>query len=351
MIINITCLLVTLLSHRQVVAFHCSSPHLANRVNRIATSQLLLASNDEASETTTVAVRASQLDESMGLTSEERTVVNIHRVCSPSVVYVTSVLKPMGGGNSDRSKSRSQRWRRGKGATSKQKEEDENNDNKQQKLPRGTSLGSGSGFVIDSAGYVVTNYHVIQQAYEANDAVHRYDTFWDNISKNVTKRFGGESKDIERFINGTINAISRRESLMDDSGSISLPAQVFVRFGSNGNNGDGGVVNSAAASFHACEIVDVVKELDVAVLKIINLPSSPLKQLSYGSSSDLLVGQSLLAIGNPFGLDRTITSGLVSALGRSVTGVAGNDIKNCIQTDAGKFFVHIVVCMYLLFPN
>ena len=51
------------------------------------------------------------------------------------------------------------------------------------------------------------------------------------------------------------------------------------------------------------------------------------------------------------GLDRTITSGLVSALGRSVTGVAGNDIKNCIQTDAGKFFVHIVrVCMYLLFP-
>jgi len=46
------------------------------------------------------------------------------------------------------------------------------------------------------------------------------------------------------------------------------------------------------------------------------------------------VGQSLLAIGNPFGLNRTITAGLVSALGRAVTGVAGNDIKNCIQTYA-----------------
>ncbi|KAK1735843.1 serine protease, Do/DeqQ family [Skeletonema marinoi] len=55
--------------------------------------------------------------------------------------------------------------------------------------------------------------------------------------------------------------------------------------------------------------------------------------MEYGSSSNLVVGQSLLAIGNPFGLDRTITSGLVSATGRSVTGVAGNQIKNCIQTD------------------
>ena len=46
------------------------------------------------------------------------------------------------------------------------------------------------------------------------------------------------------------------------------------------------------------------------------------------------MGQSLPAIGNPFGLDRTIPAGLVSALGRAVTGVAGNDIMNCIQTDA-----------------
>jgi len=91
--------------------------------------------------------------------------------------------------------------------------------------------------------------------------------------------------------------------------------------------------SSNSASYHQCEIVDVVEELDVAVLKISNsLPS--LKALAYGSSSDLLVGQSLLAIGNPFGLDRTLSQGLVSALGRSVTGVAGNAITNCIQTDA-----------------
>ena len=56
--------------------------------------------------------------------------------------------------------------------------------------------------------------------------------------------------------------------------------------------------------------------------------------IRYGSSSTLLVGQNVLAIGNPFGLDRTITTGVVSALGRSVRGIANNQINNCIQTDA-----------------
>ena len=53
-----------------------------------------------------------------------------------------------------------------------------------------------------------------------------------------------------------------------------------------------------------------------------------------GSSAELQVGQTVLAIGNPFGLDHTLTTGIVSALNRTVENEAGGDIDNVIQTDA-----------------
>lgn len=353
----ITLLLFILLS-RAAVAFHCSAS-VTHRSSFSFRSQLvaLASSSDNNNDDAKVAVKASDLDDAMGLSPDERNVVNVHRVCSPSVVYVTSVLKSMdsstnSGGSNRRRKQWSRRSRNGAKETPDDDNDKDNNQNLKQKLPRGSALGSGSGFVVDSNGYIVTNYHVIQRAWETNQAVLQYETFWDGLAKNATSRVKDSlarsaiSKDseimsnMESFINGTVNAISGRESMAITSNSTNLPAQVFVGFGTNGdgdgNNGGGGSSSSSTASYHPCEIVDVVKELDVAVLKLVTPPSqrSSLKALSYGSSSDLLVGQSLLAIGNPFGLDRTITSGLVSALGRSVTGVAGNDIKNCIQTDA-----------------
>lgn len=339
----ITLLLFILLS-RAAVAFQCSAPRspLRYRTSSVA-SELLASTNDDVNvDDATVAVKAADLDEALGLSPEERTVVNVHRICSPSVVYVTSVLKSMGGSASSAS-GRSTRWRRRRSKAKSQEEGDDDNGEQQQnkqKLPRGTTLGSGSGFVVDSQGYIVTNYHVIQRAYEANQAMIRYDNFWDGLAKNATKRmkdsfepFGGDSDamdDLEGFINDTVSAISGTNTSVDGVLSSTLPAQVFVRFG---DGTDATSSDGSGASYHPCEIVDVRKEIDVAVLKISN-PLPSLKALPYGSSSDLLVGQSLLAIGNPFGLDRTITSGLVSAIGRSVTGVAGNEIKNCIQTDA-----------------
>lgn len=74
-------------------------------------------------------------------------------------------------------------------------------------------------------------------------------------------------------------------------------------------------------------------EFDIAVLKV-EAPSALLQPLSIGNSAHLQVGQSVLAIGNPFGLDQTLTTGVISALGREVQGVAGNKIQGCIQTDA-----------------
>lgn len=79
-------------------------------------------------------------------------------------------------------------------------------------------------------------------------------------------------------------------------------------------------------------IVGYEPEKDLAVLRISsrNLPTP----ISVGSSNDLQVGQNVLAIGNPFGLDYTLTTGVVSALGRDVDGIGGRPIKGCIQSDA-----------------
>jgi S1-C subfamily serine protease len=79
-------------------------------------------------------------------------------------------------------------------------------------------------------------------------------------------------------------------------------------------------------------IVGYEPEKDLAVLRI-STKGLP-KPITVGSSNDLQVGQSVLAIGNPFGLDYTLTTGVVSALGRDVDGVGGRPIKGCIQSDA-----------------
>lgn len=120
--------------------------------------------------------------------------------------------------------------------------------------------GTGSGFVWDKLGHVVTNNHVIDQASEA-----------------IVRLNDGRS----------YNAV---------------------------------LVGSSAAH-------------DLAVLRInvpINLPSP----LPIGTSHDLKVGQKVLAIGNPFGLDYSLTTGVVSALNRSIEEENGNSINELIQTDA-----------------
>jgi S1-C subfamily serine protease len=119
--------------------------------------------------------------------------------------------------------------------------------------------GTGSGFVWDNNGHIVTNYHVIQNAYKAKV------TLYDQT---------------------TVDA----------------------------------------------EIVGVEPRKDLAVLRI--KPPKPLRPIPVGSSHDLKVGQSVFAIGNPFGLDQTLTTGIISALGREIESVAQIPIRDVIQTDA-----------------
>ncbi len=120
--------------------------------------------------------------------------------------------------------------------------------------------GTGSGFVWDREGKIVTNYHVI-----------------------------GDASRVE-------------VSLGDDS--------VYK-----------GILVGAAP------------DKDIAVLQI-SAPAEELKPIPMGDSESLQVGQKVFAIGNPFGLDHTITSGIVSALDREITAVTGRTIQGVIQTDA-----------------
>jgi S1-C subfamily serine protease len=120
--------------------------------------------------------------------------------------------------------------------------------------------GTGSGFIWDEQGRVVTNYHVIRGAQEA-----------------------------------------------------------LVRLGDQ-------------RSFQA-RLVGASPEHDIAVLQI-DVPENLPPPIPVGSSADLKVGQSVLAIGNPFGLDHTLTTGIVSALNRTVENEAGGEIDGVIQTDA-----------------
>ncbi|MDR0599086.1 MAG: trypsin-like peptidase domain-containing protein [Treponema sp.] len=121
--------------------------------------------------------------------------------------------------------------------------------------------GSGSGSIIDTQGYVLTNYHVIEKAYKV-------------------------------FIN-----------LFD------------------GSQLEGTVTGTDP-------------ENDLAVVKFTPPRGVNLKTISYGDSSTLKVGQKVLAIGNPFALERTLTVGIVSGLGRPIQISRQNIVRDMIQTDA-----------------
>ena len=120
--------------------------------------------------------------------------------------------------------------------------------------------GSGTGFIYDDVGHVVTNYHVIR------------------------------------------NAQAAKVTLSDNS------------------------------TWEA-RLVGYEANKDLAVLKI-DVPQERLRKIDIGESANLQVGQKVFAIGSPFGLDQTLTTGVISGLGREITSIGGRPIEGVIQTDA-----------------
>jgi S1-C subfamily serine protease len=127
-----------------------------------------------------------------------------------------------------------------------------------------SSISTGSGFLIDHTGHILTNYHVVEGA---------------NRRSGVTVQFEDN--------------VSRRA----------------VVIGQDPNN-------------------------DLALLKVDTAGLPAVQPLVLGDSTTVRVGDPTLAIGNPFGLDRTLTSGIVSALQRQIQAPNGFSIDNVIQTDA-----------------
>ncbi|MBT3831192.1 MAG: trypsin-like serine protease [Gammaproteobacteria bacterium] len=161
------------------------------------------------------------------LTNDEQNNISVFKSASPSVVFVTNT------------QLRRQRFSLNV-----------------MEIPR----GSGTGFIWDESGLIVTNFHVVQGA-----------------------------------------------------------NKITIELQSN-------------KSYQAT-IVGSAPEKDIALLKI-DAPNEDLQPLPLGDSTSLAVGRKVLAIGNPFALDTTLTVGVVSALGREIKSVTNRTIKNVIQTDA-----------------
>jgi len=125
----------------------------------------------------------------------------------------------------------------------------------------GGGVATGSGFLIDTEGHIVTNSHVVEGA-----------------------------------------------------------SKVQVALGS-------------AEGSHTAEVIGTDPATDVALLKV-DVPADRLHPLALGDSTKVRVGDPVVAIGNPFGLDRTVTAGIVSALQRQIQAPNGFSISHVIQTDA-----------------
>jgi len=161
------------------------------------------------------------------LAADEQATIELFRQSNPSVVFITTLTQ------------RLDMWTLNV-----------------EEIPEGT----GSGFIWDEAGHIVTNFHVVQRANAAQVTLSDHNTY---------------------------------------------PASR----------------------------VGVAPDFDLAVLRI-NAPRAKLRPIPLGTSADLQVGQKVFAIGNPFGLDQTLTTGIVSALGRSIRSVTGRLLDDLIQTDA-----------------
>jgi S1-C subfamily serine protease len=85
--------------------------------------------------------------------------------------------------------------------------------------------------------------------------------------------------------------------------------------------------------YHA-KIVGQDRQNDLAVIRLVNAPRNRLRPIILGDSESLKVGQKVLAIGNPLGLQNTLTIGIISSLGRQIRTESGDLVENVIQTDA-----------------
>ncbi|HNZ27686.1 MAG TPA: trypsin-like peptidase domain-containing protein [Spirochaetota bacterium] len=135
------------------------------------------------------------------------------------------------------------------------------------------------------------------------------------------------------YINYFFEVYPERSEGQGSGAIIDKEGHVVTNYHVVGNADRVTVALSQNEDVYEADIIGVDPENDLAVIKIKNPPQN-LIPIPLGVSKNLLVGQKVFAIGNPFGLDRTLTSGIISAVGRPIKTKDGNVIEGAIQTDA-----------------
>lgn len=116
-------------------------------------------------------------------------------------------------------------------------------------------------------------------------------------------------------------------SVIDDQGNILTNYHVIA-------NAEKLTVNFGGGRTYPARVVGRDPDTDLAVIKLLEMPKEPITVVPWGDSDKLVVGQKVLAIGNPFGLDRTLTTGVISGLQRPIRAQNRRQIEGAIQTDA-----------------
>jgi len=116
-------------------------------------------------------------------------------------------------------------------------------------------------------------------------------------------------------------------SIIDDQGDILTNYHVIA-------NAEKLTVNFGGDRKYAAKVVGKDPDTDLAVIRLLETPREAITVVPLGDSDKLIVGQKVLAIGNPFGLDRTLTTGVISGLQRPIRAQNGRQIEGAIQTDA-----------------
>ena len=116
-------------------------------------------------------------------------------------------------------------------------------------------------------------------------------------------------------------------SIIDEQGDILTNYHVIA-------NSEKLTVSLGTGRNYPARVVGSDPDTDLAVVRLLQQPREPLAVVPLGDSDKLIVGQKVLAIGNPFGLDRTLTTGVISGLQRPIRAQNGRQIEGAIQTDA-----------------
>ena len=116
-------------------------------------------------------------------------------------------------------------------------------------------------------------------------------------------------------------------SIIDEQGDILTNYHVIA-------NSEKLTVSFGTGKSYPARVVGSDPDTDLAVVRLLQPPKEPLTIVQLGDSDKLVVGQKVLAIGNPFGLDRTLTTGVISGLQRPIRAQNGRQIEGAIQTDA-----------------